>query len=164
MQLYTKGASCEVVCPSVPPGGFFNQYCTYGILSPQWSISGPASSNRLALEATSINPRYINCKRFPAYQKYAVISPATYILMTDSQVIKTNANYPRSWCYIEPYRATTGGMAMMHDKGKSGNSLFLDGHAARTGPRSGRYAVIGSVPGTAVGSIGRYIISGEVFN
>ena len=150
---YSAGKSAVVVCPTVR-GGYYDVYSTYGLLTPNWTTSSTHPEyNYLACDNT-VN-RYIDFKRFGAYQKrYAGVTPSKFILLTDSMWLKGNSRYPRSICQVEPHRITssTGGMAMPHDNGASGNSLFFDGHGGRTVRGDSLY-----LPGPALGSIVNYV-------
>jgi prepilin-type N-terminal cleavage/methylation domain-containing protein/prepilin-type processing-associated H-X9-DG protein len=155
MKEYVKGQSATVVCPTVE-GGYFDYYCVYGLLSPKWTTDAtPTWKNFLASDPSTC--LYLDLKRYDKYQAYSNVSPSSFILLTDSSWVKGNSRYPRPYCTIEPHRitSTTGGMSLPH--GRSGNSLFLDGHAGCTMLGDSLYN-----GGASLGSIGYYVLNGEV--
>ena len=151
---YTKGKSAVVVCPTVNDG-YYDIYCTYGLLTPNWTTDAThPERNRLACDNT-VN-RYLDLKKFSQYQRAykGSVTPSTFILLSDSMWLKGLARYPRPISQIEPHRITTstGGMAMPHDNWRAGNSLFMDGHGGRTVRGDSLYG-----PGPSVGSVSNFI-------
>lgn len=132
MPVYNEGKDCAVLCPSAP-GGYKDTYCTYGLLTANWTTEGTTHYKHY-LSADQPNNRHLDLKRFPSYAKAIQnrVKPSTFIIMADSSWIKGTSRYPYPYCNIEPHRitVTTGGLRFWHDKNRLANVLLLDGHAA----------------------------------
>ncbi len=150
---YTPGKSAVVVCPTVK-GGYYDIYCCYGLLTPNWTTNASHPEyNYLACDAALY---YLDLKKFNKYQKrYPYVTPSKFILLSDSMWVKGTSRYPRPYPQIEPHRILSGGLSMPHDSGRAGNSLFFDGHGGRTVRGDSYY-------GPCVGAIVKYVsIDGE---
>lgn len=153
---YESGQAAVVVCPTTP-GGYYDAYCVYGILSPNWATGTSYWKNYLALDPTA--NRFLDLKKYPKYESYSQISPSKFILLMDSSWLQSQGRYPRPFSQVEPHRitSTTGGMTFPHDNHHSNNSLFIDGHAARAVRGASLYN-----GGSTLGSIIYYVLNGEV--
>ena len=157
LPIYKAGKNAVVVCPTAPDG-FYDNYCVYGLLTANWTTEGK-NSYKHYLSADPGSNLYLDLKKFPYYQKSVQyrVKPSNFILLSDSSWVLGTSRYPRPYCNIEPHRITTstGGLRMPHAQNKAGNSLFIDGHAARTVQGDSLY--LSAAGYSANGSIEKYI-------
>ncbi len=132
MPLYTVGKAASVLCPTAP-GGYKDVYCTYGMLTPNWTTdASQLFRNYLADDNSVTAPRFLDFRKFTQYQRSIQyrVQPSTFIFFADSRWINGTTRAPYPYCLIEPHRitTTTGGLSLPHKMASS--SLFYDGHVA----------------------------------
>ena len=157
LPIYKAGQNAVVVCPTAP-NGFYDSYCVYGLLSANWTTEAKDSYEHY-LSADPGSNRYLDLKKFPHYQKAVQyrVKPSNFIILSDSSFVLGTSRYPRPYCIIEPHRITptNGGLRMPHAQNTAGNSLFADGHAARTVRGDSLY--LSAAGSAARGSIVKYV-------
>lgn len=171
---YAVGRNGVVICPTAPQG-MRDDYSTYGILSPQWTTnSAEPYRNYLSTQPDATLPdanRYLTMRKFPVYERYVrsgagrMMNMSLFVIMSDSRWVKIGTNrFPHPYCVIEPMRitTTTGGLALPHERNTTANSLFADGHAARTTRPEFMYGPPGYEPN---GNILKFVtLDGSTFN
>lgn len=123
-----------VVCPSRAPWKYDDIYNTYALLNPRFSSSPDSDNSPLSLPVNDEWNRLFDMKKIAGYCNKYDFAPSELIILSESIWISTNARFPKQACFFENFRANTAGIVMAHDSYKSNNSLFPDGHAARTTP------------------------------
>jgi prepilin-type N-terminal cleavage/methylation domain-containing protein/prepilin-type processing-associated H-X9-DG protein len=124
---YMKAKSNIFVCTERDPRGkWLDDYRTYGILHPKLSTTNGSSSNA----NMSSNGNHFNMKvKNPNFEinRLPMISEAM-VRNTSSSSFRKQSGY----FYIRRASGSLPELVMNHNKNRSNNTWFLDGHAAST--------------------------------